>query len=105
MATKIRLSRGGAKKKPFYRIVVSNSRSPRDSSIIENIGTYNPMLPSENEQRVVINAERAKYWLSVGAKPSERVQLFFFRAGLVKEGPKQKPARPSRKEAKAAASA
>lgn len=102
MATKIRLSRGGAKKKPFYRIVVSNSRSPRDSSIIEKIGTYNPMLPNENDQRVVLNAERAKYWLSVGAVPSDRVQLFLFRAGLVKEAPKQKPVRKPRKEAKSA---
>ena len=98
MAAKIRLSRGGAKGKPYYRIVVTNSRNPRDCKIIEYIGTYNPMLEHGNEKRVEINAERAKYWISVGAQPSDRVQLFLHRAGLVKDTPKQRPARKSKKD-------
>lgn len=98
MATKIRLSRGGAKKRPYYRIVVTNSRSPRDASFIEKIGFYNPMLPKDHPERLKIDADRAKHWLSVGATPSDRVQHFLFAAGLVKEAPKQKPARRPKKD-------
>jgi len=83
MSLKIRLTRGGSKKRPFYSIVVADSRSPRDGRFIEKIGTYNPMLVKEHPQRVQINAERAKYWLSVGAQPTDRVTLFFSRAELV----------------------
>lgn len=83
MSLKIRLARGGAKKRPFYSIVVADSRSPRDGRFIEKIGTYNPMLPREHEQRIVLDAERAKHWLSVGGQPTDRVALFLANAGLI----------------------
>jgi len=83
MSLKIRLARGGAKKRPFYSIVIADSRSPRDGRFIEKIGTYNPMLEKDHPQRIQINLERAKHWLSVGAQPTERVTLFFARAELV----------------------
>ncbi len=94
MALKIRLARGGAKKRPFYSIVVADARSPRDGRFVEKIGTYNPMLPREHEQRIILDAERAKHWLSVGAQPTDRVVLFLANAGLVekpafRETPKQ----------------
>ena len=85
MSLKIRLARGGAKKRPFYSIVVADSRSPRDGRFIEKIGTYNPMLPKDHETRITINEERAKHWLSVGAQPTDRVALFFGNAGLVEK--------------------
>jgi small subunit ribosomal protein S16 len=85
MALKIRLSRGGAKKRPFYSIVVADSRSPRDGRFIEKIGTYNPMLPKDHATRITIDEERAKHWLSVGALPTDRVALFFGNAGLVEK--------------------
>jgi small subunit ribosomal protein S16 len=87
MALRIRLARAGAKKRPFYHIVVADSRSPRDGKFIERIGHYNPMLPKDSPERVKIHAERAQYWLGVGALPSERVQMFFFNAQLVKSKP------------------
>lgn len=83
MSLKIRLSRGGAKKRPFYSIVVADARSPRDGRFVEKIGTYNPMLPREHDQRILLNTERAKHWLSVGAQPTERVVLFLANAGLI----------------------
>ncbi|MBV5335901.1 30S ribosomal protein S16 [bacterium] len=83
MSLKIRLARGGAKKRPFYGIVVADARCPRDGRFVEKIGTYNPMLPREHAQRIVIDVERAKYWLSVGAQPTDRVVLFLANAGLV----------------------
>jgi small subunit ribosomal protein S16 len=89
MALKIRLSRGGAKKRPFYKIVVADARSPRDGRFIEKVGTYNPMLPNDNGQRWVLDAERVKHWLSVGAQPTDRLVRFFADQGLV-----AKPARP-----------
>ncbi|MCT4634925.1 MAG: 30S ribosomal protein S16 [Rickettsiales bacterium] len=73
MAVKIRLTRLGAKKKPFYRVVVANSTSPRDGKFIEIIGTYNPMLSKDNPDRVKLKQDRIQYWTSVGAQPSERV--------------------------------
>ena len=76
MALKIRLSRGGAKKRPYYRIVVADSRKPRDGRFIERIGTYNPMLEKNDPSRVIIDIERAKHWLSNGATPSDRVARF-----------------------------
>jgi small subunit ribosomal protein S16 len=85
MSLKIRLSRGGAKKRPFYSIVVADSRSPRDGRFIEKIGTYNPMVPKDHAQRLTIDEERAKHWLSVGALPTDRVALFFGNAGLVEK--------------------
>ena len=83
MAVAIRLARGGAKKRPFYRIVVADSRMPRDGRFKERIGTYNPMLDKDHEQRVTLNEERARYWLSVGAQPSERVARFLGVRGLI----------------------
>ena len=88
MSVSIRLTRGGAKKRPYYRIVVANSRSPRDGSFIEKIGTYNPLLAKDDEKRVILDAERAKHWLSVGAQPTDRVARFFDAAGI-----KERPAR------------
>ena len=76
MSLRIRLARGGAKKRPFYRIVVADSRSPRDGRFIEKIGTYNPMLAKDHPDRVTLDSERAKHWLSVGATPSDRVTRF-----------------------------
>lgn len=102
MSTKIRLARGGAKKRPFYRIVVTSSRSPRDGDFIEKIGTYNPLLSQEDPNRIVLDAERAQYWLGVGAQPSSRVHHFLYRAGLVKSAPAQRAARKPKKEAKEA---
>ena len=84
MALKIRLSRGGAKKRPFYRIVVADSRSPRDGRFIERLGTYNPMVAKNNDERVVLKEDRIKYWLSQGAKPSDRVARFLGNAEIIK---------------------
>ena len=85
MSLRIRLSRGGAKKRPFYRIVIADSRSPRDGKFIEKIGTYNPMLPKEGGNRLVIKEDRVKYWVSVGALPSDRVARFLGDAGLMEK--------------------
>lgn len=82
MSVSIRLSRGGAKKRPYYRIVVANSRAARDGNFIEKIGTYNPMLAKDDEKRVILDAERAKHWLSVGAQPTDRVARFLDAAGV-----------------------
>ncbi len=87
MATKIRLARGGAKKRPFYRIVVADERSPRDGRFIERLGTYNPMLPKDSAERVQFNAERMDHWLKVGAQPTERVIRFLRAAGVLKDKP------------------
>lgn len=84
MALKIRLARGGAKKRPFYRIVVAEATAPRDGKFLEKVGTYNPLLEQGHAERIVINTERAKHWLSVGAQPTDRVTGFFADAGLVK---------------------
>ncbi|KIE05671.1 30S ribosomal protein S16 [Candidatus Jidaibacter acanthamoeba] len=91
MSVKIRLSRSGAKKRPYYRIVVADARSPRDGKFIEKIGSYNPLLAKDNEQRVVINQERAKHWLSVGAQATDRVEKFLLNFGLL-AGKKEKVA-------------
>ena len=74
MALKIRLSRGGSKKRPFYRIVVAEAASPRDGRYVERLGHYNPMTAKDNDQRLVVNGERVSYWLGLGAQPTERVQ-------------------------------
>ncbi|HIJ43457.1 MAG TPA: 30S ribosomal protein S16 [Rhodospirillaceae bacterium] len=83
MSLKIRLSRGGTKKRPFYRIVAADSRSPRDGRFIERVGTYDPMVPKDHPQRVVLKEERIKYWLGVGGKPTDRVARMLARAGLM----------------------
>jgi small subunit ribosomal protein S16 len=82
MALKIRLARGGAKKRPFYRIVVAEAASPRDGRYVERVGTYNPMVPKDHEQRVTLNNERISFWMSKGAQPTERVQKMLASAGL-----------------------
>jgi small subunit ribosomal protein S16 len=79
---KIRLSRGGRKNLPFYRILATNSASPRDSKFLEKLGTYNPLAADDKENRITINKERAEYWLSVGAKPSEKVAKFLIALGV-----------------------
>ena len=91
MAVAIRLSRGGAKKRPYYRIVVSDTRSPRDGKYLEQIGTYNPMLPKDDEARVKLDEDRARHWLSVGAKPSDRVLRFLDAAGIMEREARNNP--------------
>ncbi|MXP46381.1 30S ribosomal protein S16 [Altererythrobacter luteolus] len=82
MAIALRLSRGGAKKRPYYRIVAADSRKPRDGKYLEQIGTYNPLLAKDDEKRVTLNEDRARYWLGVGAQPSDRVARFLDAAGV-----------------------
>lgn len=82
MATSIRLSRGGSKKRPYYRIVVADSRAPRDGKFIERIGSYNPVLPKGDEKRVVLDIDRAKHWVEAGAQPTDRVARFLDAAGV-----------------------
>ena len=84
MALKIRLSRGGAKKRPFYKIVVAEALSPRDGKFIERLGSYNPMVPKDHAERLVLDVERAKYWMSKGAQPTLRVAKMLSVDGLVK---------------------
>ncbi len=107
----LRMTRHGAKKRPFYHIVVADSRSPRDGRFIEQVGSYNPMLARENPERVKLKAERIKHWLGVGAKPSDRVARFLHDAGLgekpvMRETPKKSAPRAKAQERlKAAAGA
>mgnify|MGYP006138181643 CR=1 FL=1 len=82
MAVSIRLSRGGAKKRPYYKIVVADARNSRDGKFIERIGSYNPLLAKDNPERVKLDADRARHWLSVGAQPSDRVARFLDAAGI-----------------------
>ncbi len=91
MATRIRLARGGSKKRPFYSIVVADIRSPRDGRFIEKIGTFNPLLAKDNEQRVVLDLDRAKHWLGEGAKPTDKVLRFLDEAGVLKREPRNNP--------------
>ena len=110
MSLKIRLARVGAKKRPQFRIVVADSRYPRDGRFIENVGTYNPMLPKDSKERVKIDLERVKHWLSKGAQPSDRVLRFLDAAGVRKRAPRNNPERAvpreeRKKQAEAAAAA
>ena len=91
MAISMRLSRGGSKKRPYYRIVVADARSPRDGKFIEKIGNYNPLLAKDSESRVVLDAERAKYWLSNGAQPTDRVARFLDVAGVRERAARTNP--------------
>ena len=91
MALSIRLSRGGSKKRPYYRTVVADARSPRDGRFIEKIGTYNPLLGKEDEKRVVLDAERATHWLGVGAQPTDRVARFLDKAGVKERAARNNP--------------
>ncbi|MEM9320309.1 MAG: 30S ribosomal protein S16 [Pseudomonadota bacterium] len=83
MAMKIRLARGGSKKRPFYRIVAADSRMPRDGRYIEKLGTYNPLLPKDSEERVKMDMARVQHWLDRGAKPTDRVSRFLEAAGVL----------------------
>ncbi|MGJ8586831.1 MAG: 30S ribosomal protein S16 [Yoonia sp.] len=113
MAMKIRLARGGSKKRPFYAIVAADSRMPRDGRFIEKLGTYNPMLPKDSEERVKMNVERIKYWLGEGAQPTDRVSRMLEAAGELPKKDRSNPkkgtpgkaaqARAEEKAAKAAA--
>src|SRR3546814_2641614 len=91
MATAIRLSRGGSKKRPYYKIVVADSRSPRDGRFIERIGSYNPLPGKDNPERVKLDAERAQHCLSVGAQPSDRVARFLDDAGINERAARNNP--------------
>jgi small subunit ribosomal protein S16 len=91
MAVSIRLSRGGSKKRPYYRIVVADARAPRDGQFIEKVGTYNPMLAKDDANRVSLNAERLTHWLGVGAQPTDRVARFLDAAGLRKRAERNNP--------------
>jgi len=91
MAISIRLSRGGAKKRPYYRIVVADSRSPRDGKYLEQIGTYNPLLAKDNPDRMKLNEERARYWVGVGAQPTDRVARFLDAAGVKERAARNNP--------------
>ena len=91
MSLKIRLARGGTKKRPFYQIVVADARSPRDGRFIEKLGTFNPLLDKTAENRVVLDTERAKHWLSHGAQPTDRVLRFLDAAGLAKRDARNNP--------------
>lgn len=99
MATKIRLSRGGTKKRPYYYIVIADSASPRDGRYIEQIGSHNPLVPKDHADRVKLDIERAKHWLSVGAQPTDRVARFLDAAGLMKREQPNNPekAKPRKK--------
>lgn len=82
MAMKIRLARGGSKKRPFYSIVATDSRMPRDGRFLEKLGTYNPLLGKDDERRVIMDLERVNHWLSQGAQPTDRIARFLEAAGL-----------------------
>lgn len=91
MALALRMARGGAKKRPYYRIVVADSRMPRDGRYIEKVGTYNPMLPKDDENRVRLEEDRIKHWLSEGARPSDRVSRFLEAAGMTEKKARNNP--------------
>ena len=108
MALKIRLARGGAKKRPFYRIVVAEASAPRDGRYVERVGTYNPMVPKDHEQRLTLNGERINFWMSKGAQPTERVHKMLASAGLMaapvlRDQPKKSAPGKKRSEREAAA--
>ncbi|MDG1438603.1 MAG: 30S ribosomal protein S16 [Emcibacteraceae bacterium] len=91
MAVKIRLARGGAKKRPYYRVVVADGRAPRDGKYIEKVGTHNPLLPKDHEDRIKLDVERIQYWLSKGAQPTDRVARFLDAAGIYKREARNNP--------------
>jgi small subunit ribosomal protein S16 len=91
MAMKIRLARGGSKKRPFYRIVAADSRMPRDGRFIEKLGTYNPLLPKDSEERIKMDLDRVKHWLDQGAQPTDRVSRFLEAAGVLEKKERNNP--------------
>ena len=115
MSVRIRLARGGSKGAPFHKIVVADQRAPRDGRFIERVGSYNPLLPAEHAERIVVKADRVKYWLGVGAQPTERVAKLLSKMGLCaapvinerpqKSAPKAKAQERAKAKAEAAAEA
>lgn len=115
MSVRIRLARGGSKGAPFHKIVVADQRAPRDGRFIERVGSYNPLLPVEHAERIVVKADRVKYWLGVGAQPTERVAKLLSKMGLCaapvinerpqKSAPKAKAQERAKAKAEAAAAA
>ena len=101
MSLKIRLARGGAKNRPYYRVVVADSRMPRDGRYIERVGSYNPMLEHGDENRLVIREDRVKHWLSVGAQSTDRVQRLLAQAGMVEAKPRRDQTKQDKPKAKA----
>ena len=101
MSLKIRLTRAGAKKRPYYRIVVADSRKARDGRFIERVGSYNPMLPKDSEERVKLDQERIAHWVSVGAKPSDRVARFMAKAGMMEMPVRHEQTKQDKPKAKA----
>ena len=99
MSVKIRLARGGTKKRPYFRVVVADERAPRDGRFIEKVGTYNPLLPAESAERVKLDLERIKHWLEKGAQPTDRVLRFLDQAGVLKREARLNPekAKPGKK--------
>ncbi|MBK5911567.1 30S ribosomal protein S16 [Rhodothalassium salexigens] len=99
MALAIRLSRGGAKKRPYYRIVVADSRMPRDGRFIEKVGTYNPTLPKDHDERLRMDLDKIKDWMAKGAQPTDRVTRFLENAGVMDKKTRNNPnkAKPSKK--------
>ncbi|MEP2104065.1 MAG: 30S ribosomal protein S16 [Parasphingorhabdus sp.] len=91
MSVAMRMARGGSKKRPYYKIVIADIRAPRDGKFIERIGSYNPLLAKDDEKRVILDLDRAKHWLSVGAQPSDRVSRFLDAAGLMKREARNNP--------------
>ena len=91
MALKIRLARGGSKKRPYYHIVLADARSPRDGRFLENLGSWNPMLAKDNGARITLNNDRIKHWLDQGAQPTDRVLRFLNEAGIAKREAKNNP--------------
>jgi small subunit ribosomal protein S16 len=91
MSMKIRLARGGSKKRPFYSIVATDSRNPRDGRFLEKLGTYNPLLAKDSEDRVRMNMERVKYWLGLGAQPTDRIARMLEAAGVVEKKVRNNP--------------
>ena len=105
MALKIRLARGGSKKRPYYHIVLADARSPRDGRFLENLGSWNPMLAKDNDARIKLDNDRIKHWLEQGAQPTDRVLRFLNEAGLAKRDAKSNPekAKPGKKAQERAA--
>jgi len=105
MSLKIRLARGGSKKRPYYHVVIADARSPRDGRFLENLGSWNPMLAKDNGARITLNNDRIKHWLDQGAQPTDRVLRFLNEAGLAKRDAKNNPekAKPGKKAQERAA--
>ena len=91
MSVSLRLSRGGSKKRPYYKIIVANSRAPRDGKYLEQVGTYNPLLAKDDENRVRLTEDRARYWLGVGGQPTDRVARMLDKAGIKERAPTNNP--------------